>query len=77
MRRKVVVFLSLSSLLLIMVSAVPLRAQHPVGAVYIITNDPNSNAVLVFNRAEDGTLRLVPFHIACDDGRFDKRNVLR
>ncbi len=57
MRGKVVVFLSLSSLLLIMVSAVPLRAhQPPVGAVYTMTNDPAGNAVLVFNRAEDGTL---------------------
>ena len=56
MPKHVVVALSLGALLLL-VSAVPLRAkQETVGAVYTTTNDPSDNAVLVFNRAADGSL---------------------
>src|SRR5262249_21699797 len=47
---------SLSALLLL-VCAVPLWATPEiVGAVYTMTNDPDDNAVLVFNRAADGSL---------------------
>jgi 6-phosphogluconolactonase len=56
MRNKVVVGFSLGALLFVM-SAMPLRAkEETVGAVYTMTNDPAGNAVLVFNRAEDGSL---------------------
>ena len=56
MNKKVVVGLSLGALLFL-VSALPLRAkEEAVGAVYTMTNDPAGNAVLVFNRAEDGSL---------------------
>src|SRR5262249_46490755 len=38
-------------------NTVPLWAtQEIVGAVYTMTNDPTDNAVLVFNRAADGSL---------------------
>src|SRR5260221_11964539 len=57
MKRTVVVVLSLWSLILMMLSAVPSTAQQKVaGAVYTMTNAPNGNAVLVFNQAADGTL---------------------
>ena len=56
MHKKVMVGLSLAALFVLM-SAIPLRAkEETVGAVYTMTNDPAGNAVLVFNRAEDGTL---------------------
>ena len=56
MRLRLFVLLSLSSFL-IMLNAVVLKAeQHAVGAVYTMTNDPAGNAVLVFDRFEDGTL---------------------
>ena len=56
MHKHVGVALSLGALLLL-VSAVPLWAtQEIVGAVYTMTNDPSGNAVLVFNRAADGSL---------------------
>src|SRR5439155_4598602 len=42
---------------LLALSAPPLMAQHDVvGAVYTMSNDPTGNAVLVFNRAADGSL---------------------
>jgi 6-phosphogluconolactonase (cycloisomerase 2 family) len=56
MQKHVVVALCLGALLLL-VSAVPVWAQQEiVGAVYTMTNDPQGNAVLVFNRAADGSL---------------------
>lgn len=56
MRNKAVVALSLGALL-VLLGAMPLWAkEETVGAVYTMTNDPAGNAVLVFNRAEDGGL---------------------
>ncbi|MBA3962769.1 MAG: beta-propeller fold lactonase family protein [Chthoniobacterales bacterium] len=45
-------FLGLASIFL----ALPGRAENIVGAVYTMTNALTGNAVLVFNRAADGTL---------------------
>lgn len=39
-----------------LLSAIPAFADRPAGAVYTISNDPTSNAVLVFDRASDGSL---------------------
>jgi hypothetical protein len=56
MHKHVVVALILGALFLPL-SAVPSRAKdEAVGAVYTMTNDPAGNTVLVFDRAEDGSL---------------------
>ncbi len=56
MKRTTAIVVSLWSLILVL-SPLPLTAQQDVvGAVYTMSNDPSGNAVLVFNRAADGSL---------------------
>src|SRR6266851_10183478 len=56
MKRTIVVGVGLS-LLALTLSLTPLSAKLDlVGALYTMSNDPNGNAVLVFDRAADGSL---------------------
>jgi 6-phosphogluconolactonase (cycloisomerase 2 family) len=48
--------LMLGSLLVSSVLALPASAREPAGTVYTLSNDPAGNAVVVFDRARDGTL---------------------
>jgi 6-phosphogluconolactonase len=45
-------------LVLLMLGAVPAAAQGSTGAVFTLSNDASGNAVVVFDRAADGTLAL-------------------
>lgn len=47
---------AISLLILTGLSATPVNAQASPGAVYIMTNNPASNGVIVYTRAPDGSL---------------------
>ncbi len=57
MRRPLrILALALGSLLISLLLSAPASAVTTAGAVYALSNDPGGNAVLVFDRADDGTL---------------------
>jgi 6-phosphogluconolactonase len=59
-RKNISIFVTVLALLMVVVpsvGAVPrARAQGSTGAVYIMTNDPTSNQVVVYSRSADGSL---------------------
>ncbi len=59
-KQQISVLIAIVSLLVLFVPGAAARPNHDregsSGAVYIMTNDPSGNSVLVFSRAADGTL---------------------
>src|SRR5438876_2285134 len=56
MHKKIVIALALGMSLLLFGLAPSWAKEKAVGAVYTMTNDPGGNAILVFNRDDDGGL---------------------
>lgn len=42
--------------MMVVLAAISAHAAEPAGAVYTLSNQPDGNSVLVFDRAVDGTL---------------------